>query len=102
MMWWWDSDHMGAAGWVGMGFMILFWIAVVAAIVVGIVYLVRYAAGRPDRDRLPQERPRQWQTPESSGTGGAKSEALRILEERYARGEIDREEFLRRKADLIP
>jgi hypothetical protein len=34
---WWGGDHMGPGGWIGMGFMILFWIAVV----VGVVYLIR-------------------------------------------------------------
>ncbi len=101
MMWWWDGDHMGTAGWIGMGFMILFWIAVVVAIVIGIVYLVRYAAGRGDYDRPHHERPSYWQAPGPPDAGGAKAEAIRVLEERYARGEIDREEFLRRKADLM-
>lgn len=96
MMWWWDGNHnMGAGGWIGMGFMILFWIAVV----IGVVYLVRYLATRPDSGRW-QERPPSGQAPGSQAPAQGVSSALRILEERYARGDIDREEFLRRKADL--
>ena len=34
------------------------------------------------------------------GIAAVKSSALRILEERYVRGEIEQERFLRRKADL--
>jgi hypothetical protein len=34
---------MGGGGWIGIGFMILFWIAAV----VGVVYLVRYLVARP-------------------------------------------------------
>lgn len=34
------------------------------------------------------------------GQGGGGKNARAILEERYARGEIDREEFLARKRDL--
>jgi putative membrane protein len=95
-MWWWGhDDDMGATGWVGMAFMILFWIAVV----VGIVYLIRYLVARPGADSS-RERPPEWGERGAPGPAQGKSEALRILEERYARGEIDQEEFQRRKADL--
>jgi putative membrane protein len=50
-----------------------FWILVIA----GIVALVR-----------------------STGGGGGSDSALRILEERYARGEVSREEFLERRSVL--
>jgi putative membrane protein len=97
MMWWWGDDHMGAGGWIGMGFMILFWIAVV----IGIIYLVRYLATRPSGDRPYEGPPPHWQARGPQEPSQGKSDALRILEERYARGEIDQEEFLKRKADLI-
>jgi putative membrane protein len=56
--------------------MALFWIAVIAVIIVAL----RAAAGRPN--------------------GGAERSALEVLEERYARGEITRDEFLDRRAVL--
>ncbi len=68
--WGWD----GGPGW---GFLVAFsWIAFWV-----IVGLVVYAVVR--------SRP-------AHGQGG-RSPALRVLEERYARGEISREEFLRRR-----
>ncbi|MDT8384136.1 MAG: SHOCT domain-containing protein [Gammaproteobacteria bacterium] len=73
---------MGNWGW-GMGFgwffMILFW----ALVILGIVAIVKWLAG-------------------SSGAGGAppSKTARQILEERYARGEIEREEFEQKKRDL--
>jgi putative membrane protein len=94
-MMWWSGDHMGAGGWIGMGFVVLFWIAAV----IGVVYLVRYLVARPGGDRW-QERPPYGHEPPSPEPGRGRSEAVRILEERYARGEIDREEFLARRADL--
>lgn len=57
-------------------FMLVFWGLVVTAIVLGIRWLLQQGrSSRPDA-------------------------ALDILRERYARGEIDREEFLARKRDL--
>jgi putative membrane protein len=53
-----------------------FWIAVIALIVV----LLRAGAARP------------------GGTG--RGSALEVLEQRYARGEIDRDEFVERRAVL--
>jgi putative membrane protein len=97
-MWWWGGDHMGTGGWIGMGFMILFWIAVV----IGIVYLVRYLTARPGSDRSHEGSPAYRQPPRPPDSTEGKSDAVRILEERYARGEIDQDEFLRRKTDLTP
>lgn len=96
MMWWWGDDHMGVGGWIGMGFMILFWIAVI----IGVIYLIRYLVARPWAGG-PYDRPASYWQPPGPPAPGQKPEALRILEERYARGEIDQEEFLRRKADLL-
>lgn len=69
-------------GW-GMGFgmisMVLFWIL----IVLGIVILVK------------------WISASATGTGQTPAKtALDILKERYARGEIGREEFEQKKRDI--
>jgi putative membrane protein len=69
-------------GW-GMGFglisMVLFWVL----IILGIVILVKWIAGG------------------TAGTGQMPAKtALDILKERYARGEIGREEFEQKKRDL--
>ena len=68
-------EHTG--GW-GMGYgMLLFWGLLVAAIVM----LARCARGSGDN-------------------GNRKQSALDLLNERYARGEIEREEFEQKKRDL--
>jgi len=80
MMW----NGWGPGGW-GMGFggifMILFWVVVV----VGVVALIRWLM----QQQGPGER-------RSRGDGTA----LEILRERYARGEIGREDYERMKRDL--
>ncbi len=74
--------HMNEYGWGWGGMMlgmVLFWALVVA----GIVTLVRCAIGR------------------GSARGHERgNKALDILKERYARGEIEREEFEQKKRDL--
>ena len=55
MDWGSRGGHFGAEGWIGMAFMIVFWIAVVVAI----VYLIRYLAARPHGDRR-HEGPANW------------------------------------------
>lgn len=76
----WGWDHMNGYGWhwgFGWLFMILFWILVIA----GLVALLRWLFGHENR-ALPTER------------------ALEILAERYARGEIDRDQYEQMKKDL--
>jgi putative membrane protein len=76
MMWW-------GGGWYGMIFGPLIMILMLAAVIAAVVLLVRWAGGR-----WPGGVPQQGRTP------------LDILKERYARGEIDQEEYMRRRADL--
>lgn len=75
-MMWGGFDGMGW-GWVGLGIvhMALFWILVI----LGIVVLVKWLAGGPSR-----------------GGGGA----LEILRERYAKGELTREQFEQMKREV--
>ena len=68
-------------GWF-IGFGLLVWLAMVALVAVLVIVLVR-------RDRRP-----------SSGVQPPRSPSLGILEERYARGEISREEFIERRQVL--
>ncbi len=69
-------------GWFGGIIMIAFWIA----IIVGIVLLIRWLIISTRTT--------------SHGTGSGES-ALEILKKRYARGEINKEEFEEKKRDLM-
>jgi len=75
--------YVNGYGWVGMIFgmvsMLLFWALLIAAVVV----LAKHVWGS---DR--------------STEGRQEKTALDILKERYARGEIEREEFQQKKLDL--
>jgi putative membrane protein len=63
-----------------MGFGFVFWLAILAAIVAVVVWFSR-----------------------SQPFGGSprRSEGLDVLEQRYARGEISREEYLEKKRDIM-
>ena len=78
--WQWGMHPMmfmwGAGGLVMMLMMLVFWGLVIAGLVLG----VRWLAGQGHADR--------------------RDKALEILRQRYARGEIDKQEFDTRKRDL--
>lgn len=78
----WDDGGWGAAAWLVMGLMmVLFWGALIALV----VWLVQSAGS--------DKRPRQAET-------SPMSRADEVLAERFARGEIDEDEF-RRRRDLL-
>jgi len=74
---------MGWGGW-GMGwiFMIIFW----GLIIVGLIFLIRWLAGLTG-SRAPYDK--------------THDSALEILKQRYAKGEINKEEFDQKKRDLM-
>ncbi|MFH1241560.1 MAG: SHOCT domain-containing protein [Pseudomonadota bacterium] len=69
-------------GWFGGIFMIVFWVLVIVGLVFFIKWLIQASKG-------------------GSTTTQTGSTALEILKERYARGEIDKEEFEQKKRDLM-
>ncbi len=73
----WADGH----GWMGFGwiFMVLFWVL----IIVGIIALLRWLgiSGKDTRDE-------------------SRKTPLEMLQERYARGEIEREEYEQKRRDL--
>ena len=82
MMWW-------GGGWYGMIFGPLIMILVLAVVIAAAVLLVRGISG-------------PWPGAAPFGTSGAPPDRtpLDILKERYARGEIDQEEYRLRRTDL--
>jgi putative membrane protein len=77
-------DWVNTGGW-GMGFGILFMLLFWGLIILGIVALIRWlmtqsSPNRDSRDKTP----------------------LEIVQERYARGEINKEEYEQKKRDLAP
>jgi putative membrane protein len=80
MMYNWGS----CGGWgmgFGMVFMLLFWVLVI----LGIAALIRWLMVQPSPSR-----------------GSRDKSPLEIVQERYARGEINREEYEQKKQDLEP
>ncbi len=78
----WGGGFGGGLGMlVGGVFMVLFWGLLIVAVVIGVRWVLQQTDSGRRRD---------------SGDS-----ALGILRERYARGEIDREEFEARKRDLV-
>ncbi|WP_240920791.1 SHOCT domain-containing protein [Thermococcus sp. CX2] len=75
---WHDMMGFGYFGIFGAIFMLLFWVA----IIVGVVWFIKWII-------------------EQSSSGTSKKSALEILDEKYARGEIDDEEYERRKRKLL-
>lgn len=82
-----QSGMMSGYGGYGFGygaFHMVIWVVIMAAIIVGIVWLVR--------TMMP---------PGTRGAAAPRSAGLALLEERYARGEINRDEYLQKKGDLL-
>ena len=72
----------GWGGWMMAPFGMIIWVLVLALMVAGIVWLLRAL------------------TRQSSDNIGRRSPALDALEERYARGEISRDEYLEKRRDI--
>ena len=82
----WNDGSVGWTAWFAMAaMMVVFWGLVIVAVVV----VARSLGGHRDRPGGP------------GGSGGSGRDAFQILDERLARGEIDLEEYHRRRDALL-
>lgn len=82
MMSGWNWGNWGGNMWWGWLLMLLFWVLLIGGVVALVAWSVRLVR------------------PSGSGVGGRPGEALEILKQRYARGEITGEQFEQMKRDL--
>ncbi|HEX5241205.1 MAG TPA: SHOCT domain-containing protein [Candidatus Limnocylindrales bacterium] len=86
---------MSVVGGIGFGIVALIWLVVIVAfwalVIVGVVFAVRWLIRADRNSRLP---------PGPPAPSGPRDDPLEILRQRYARGEIDEEEFERRRRTL--
>jgi putative membrane protein len=81
-----DWGMMGGwgGGWAGSLFMMLIWLIILGLAVAAVVWVVRSTTyGSMHQARI------------------GRSRGLELLEERYARGEINRDEYLQKKGDIL-
>ena len=76
----WNGFGCGAMGWGG-GFMMIFWVVVIGLIIWGVVRMSSHSGYVSGQNRG--------------------SNALNIVKERYAKGEINKEEFEQLKKTLL-
>jgi putative membrane protein len=84
----WGFGAMYGLMWIPMLLGVAFWVL----LIVGLFYGIRWLMRADRNSRLPPG--------PGAGAGGVPDDPLEILRQRYARGEIDEEEFERRKRTL--
>lgn len=82
----WGMPGPGMMGWGGWGFGWIFMIFFLGVFIVGLIFLIKWLVGL-SRSRGPYEKEHD--------------SAMEILRQRYAKGEINKEEFDQKKRDLV-
>lgn len=82
-------DRFGHMSWIGGGIMMLVGLAILVLLVIGVIALFRGSHMRHNGH-----------SDVNAGQSSGSIQAMNILDERYARGEINDEEYQRKKAEI--